>query len=236
IINPATEAELTRVAEASASDVESAIAAASQAFTSDRWHKMNIYARAQLLMRIADILEEHTDELAFLETINVGKPIAFTRSIEVPAAVQIFRYYSGVAMQLGGHTRHGATSTLNYTLREPLGVVGAITPFNFPLILAVTKIAPALAAGNTLVHKPASLAPLSSLKLAELMEKAGLPPGVYNLVTGPGGRVGNQLVTHPAIAKIAFTGSTDVGKRIIRDAADTLKRTTMELGGKSAHI
>jgi aldehyde dehydrogenase (NAD+) len=164
IINPATEEEITRVAEASASDVEEAIAAASQAFTSDHWRKMDIYARAQLLMRIADLLEQHADEVAFLESINVGKPIAFMRSIEVQWAIEIFRYYSGVAMQLGGRSIHGATPTLNYTLREPLGVVGAITPFNFPLILAVTKIAPVLAAGNTIVHKPASLTPLSALK------------------------------------------------------------------------
>lgn len=236
IINPATEEEVTRVAEATGSDVEDAVASASKAFTSDAWRKLNVYERAQLLTRIADLIEEDGDELAFLETVNVGKPITFSRTYDVPLAVQLFRYFAGIAMELDGSTRHGAAPTLNYTLREPLGVVAAITPFNFPLVLAVTKIAPALAAGNTLVHKPASLTPLSSVKIAQIMEKAGLPSGVYNLVTGAGGQIGDQLTRHPSVAKVAFTGSTEVGKHIMRNAADTVKRTTMELGGKSANI
>jgi len=243
-ITPIDESEITTVAQATESDVESAVAAARIAFDEGPWPSLNVHARAQVLRRIAELVEQNLDELAYLETIDMGKPIAMSRAIDAPMTAQIFHYYAGMATQLEGSTRGGSSPTthpvpvagLNYTEREPLGVVAAITPFNFPLLLSATKIAPALAAGNCVIHKPASLTPLSAIRIAQIMEEAGLPNGVFNLLTGPGGRVGNQLVEHPAINKIAFTGSTAVGKGIVRSSAETLKKTTMELGGKSANL
>jgi aldehyde dehydrogenase (NAD+) len=236
IINPATQQEITQVAEATAADVDEAVAAARAAFEDGPWPHMSVHERGHLLQRVGDLMVEYAEELAYRETINVGKPISFSRTVDAPIAAQIFYYFGGMAMNIGGHTRRSAAHTMNYTLREPLGVVAAITPFNFPLLLSLTKIAPALAAGNTVIHKPASLTPLSALLVAEILEKAGIPKGVFNVITGPGSDIGNALVTHPGINKIAFTGSTEVGKDIIRKSADTLKKTTMELGGKSANI
>jgi acyl-CoA reductase-like NAD-dependent aldehyde dehydrogenase len=243
-ITPIDESEITTVAQATESDVEAAVTAARTAFDEGPWPGLNIHARAKVLRRIAELIEQNLDELAYLEAIDMGKPIAMARAIDVPMTVQLFHYYAGIATQLEGSTRGGPSPTtlptavagLNYTEREPLGVVAAITPFNFPLLLSATKIAPALAAGNCVIHKPASIAPLSAIRIAQIIEEAGLPTGVFNLLTGPGGRLGNQLVEHPAVNKIAFTGSTAVGKGIIRRSAETLKKTTMELGGKSANI
>ncbi|MCW2654305.1 MAG: hypothetical protein QOE41_3305 [Mycobacterium sp.] len=243
-ITPIDESEITSVAQATETDVEAAVAAARAAFDEGPWPGLNIHARAKVLRRIAELVEENLDELAYLESIDMGKPIAMARAIDAPMTAQLFYYYAGIATQLEGSTRGGQSPTthpfpvggLNYTEREPLGVVAAITPFNFPLLLSATKIAPALAAGNCVIHKPASITPLSAIRITQIIEEAGLPTGVFNLLTGPGGRVGNQLVEHPAVNKIAFTGSTAVGKGIIRRAAETLKKTTMELGGKSANI
>ena len=183
-ITPIDESEITTVA------------AARIAFDEGPWPGLNVHARAQVLRRIADLVEKNLDELAYLETIDMGKPIAMSRAIDAPMTAQIFHYYAGMATQLEGSTRGGSSPTthpvpvagLNYTEREPLGVVAAITPFNFPLLLSATKIAPALAAGNCVIHKPASLTPLSAIRIAQIIEEAGLPNGVFNLITGPGGR------------------------------------------------
>jgi acyl-CoA reductase-like NAD-dependent aldehyde dehydrogenase len=192
--------------------------------------------RGRILLRIADGIEANAEDLALRESIDVGKPITFTRSFDVPAAADLFRYYGGATEWIEGAARPAGRQSLAYTRWEPVGVVGAITPFNFPLNLAVNKIAPALATGNTIVHKPAEHTPLSAMRLAEIMAEAGLPEGVFNLVTGDGADVGAALVEHPDIDKLVFTGSTATGKRLIAAAADTLKKVTVELGGKGANI
>ncbi|WP_018568074.1 aldehyde dehydrogenase family protein [Streptomyces sp. PsTaAH-124] len=235
-INPATEQPICEVAWAGTSDLDRAVQAARRAFDLGPWPGMPAKERGRLLLRIADGIEGAGEELARLETLDVGKPITFTRGFDVRAAAEIFRYYAGMVEQLEGAARPAGARSLQYTRREPVGVVGAITPFNFPLNLAVNKIAPALAAGNTLVHKPAEQTPLTALVLARVMAEAGLPEGVHNVVTGDGATVGAALVEHPGIDKISFTGSTATGKRLIAAAAGTLKKVTVELGGKGANI
>ncbi|EYT82583.1 betaine-aldehyde dehydrogenase [Streptomyces sp. Tu 6176] len=235
-INPATEQPICEVAWAGTSDLDRAVQAARRAFDLGPWPGMPAKERGRLLLRIADGIEGAGEELARLETLDVGKPITFTRGFDVRAAAEIFRYYAGMVEQLEGAARPAGARSLQYTRREPVGVVGAITPFNFPLNLAVNKIAPALAAGNTIVHKPAEQTPLTALVLARVMAEAGLPEGVHNVVTGDGATVGAALVEHPGIDKISFTGSTATGKRLIAAAAGTLKKVTVELGGKGANI
>ncbi|RCG21967.1 aldehyde dehydrogenase family protein [Sphaerisporangium album] len=235
-VDPADGSEATRVAWGTPADVDAAVAAARQAFDNGPWPRMPGHERARVLYRLADLIERDTEELALRETVDMGKPIAFARQEDGPFVSMVYRYFAGIASQLSGATRSTATPTFTYTLREPVGTVAAITPFNYPLILSTAKIAPALAAGNTVVHKPAETTPLSALKIAELSAEAGLPEGVLNVVTGPGPELGQRLVADPAVDIIAFTGSTGVGRAIIRSAADTLKRLQMELGGKSADI
>jgi aldehyde dehydrogenase (NAD+) len=240
-ISPITETAIANIPEASEQDVEDAILAARQAFDDGIWVKMTGHERQKILTRVSELIEKYADDLALCETLDMGKAIYFAKTIDVCLLADLFRYYAGMASEIDGVTRLVAppperTPKHVTIVREPLGVVAAITPFNFPLILAGTKIAPALAAGNTVIHKPASATPLSAIKLAEIFDEAGLPAGVYNMITGSGGRVGDRLVKHPAIDKISFTGSTEVGVDIIRNSADTLKKTTMELGGKSANI
>jgi len=234
--NPATEEPLCEVAAAGAADVDRAVAAAREALTGP-WGTMSARERGTLLWKIADALEARNADFARLETLDNGKPIFESRYVDVPAAVDALRYFAGWADKIAGETlpSHGPF-VLTYTLREPVGVVAAITPWNFPLIQALWKIAPALACGNTVVHKPASYTPLTALKFAELAGEVGLPPGVLNVVPGGGAEVGNALVAHPHVAKISFTGSTEVGKQVMRGAADTMKRLTLELGGKSPNI
>lgn len=240
-ISPITETKIADIPEASEQDVEDAILSTRRAFDDGPWAKMTGHERQQILIRVAELIEKYADDLALCETLDMGKAIYFAKTSDVCLLADLFRYYAGMAPEIEGTTRQVAPPP-QYTpkhiaiVREPLGVVAAITPFNFPFILAGTKIAPALAAGNTVIHKPASMTPLSAIKLAEIFEEAGLPAGVYNLITGSGSRVGDQLVKHPAIDKISFTGSTEVGIGIIRNSAETLKKTTMELGGKSANI
>lgn len=241
-INPATEKAIAEVAEATEQDVEDAIMAARKAYDDGPWPRMTGLERQKILSRVANLMEKYADELALCETLDMGKPIRFSKQIDAKLISELFHYYAGMASEIDGATRLVAPPP-DYTLkhvtivREPLGVIAAITPFNFPLLLAGSKLAPALAAGNTIVHKPASGTPLSAIKLAEIFQEAELPSGVYNLITGPGKRVGDQLVKHPAVNKIGFTGSTEVGKNIIRNSADTIiKKVTMELGGKSANI
>lgn len=235
-INPATGEVITQLASAGKEDVEAAVKAARAAFEDGPWATMAAADRARLLYKIADRIEARIDEFATLETLDNGKPIFESRYVDFPMIVEIFRYYAGWATKISGETIPVRGPFFNYTLREPVGVVGAITPWNFPLLLASWKIAPALAAGNTVILKPAELTSLTALKLAEACQEAELPEGVFNVLTGKGSVVGMGLVEHPGVDKIAFTGSTEVGKTIMRAGADTIKRITLELGGKSPNI
>jgi len=235
VVNPATEEVIAEVAAADASDVDAAVAAARAAFDGP-WAKLSARERGKLVWKIGERLMEKADEIAHLETIHNGKPIFESRHIEVPAAAECFQYFAGWADKIHGETIPVKGNYLTYTLREPIGVVAAIVPWNFPLLLTAWKVAPALACGNTVIIKPASQTPLTALALAEIAQEVGLPPGVLNVITGPGSKVGQMLVEHPGIDKIAFTGDTSTGKGIMRGAADTLKKITLELGGKSANI
>jgi betaine-aldehyde dehydrogenase len=232
VLNPATEKELTQVHESTIDDLDAAVDGAAKAFES--WREVAPADRARLLRRVAALVEENAEELARLETQNVGKPISDSRG-EVAMVAEVFYYYAGAIDKHMGETIPVAGG-IDVTFHEPLGVVGLITPWNFPLNIASWKLAPALACGNTCVLKPAEITPLSSLRIAELILEAGLPEGVVNVVTGSGSVVGKRLVEHPNVAKVAFTGSTQVGAGIMKGAADTIKRVTLELGGKSANI
>jgi acyl-CoA reductase-like NAD-dependent aldehyde dehydrogenase len=236
-VNPATGEVLTRIAEASERDVDQAVSAARKAFddAAGAWRKMSASERGKVLWRIADLLEKNIDELAELETLDNGKPIFESRYVDMPMVADVFRYYAGWATKIHGETVNTFNNAFTYTLREPVGVVGAIVAWNFPLLLASWKLGPALACGNTVVLKPAEQTPLTALRFGELCLEAGLPPGVLNIVTG-GPETGAALVKHPGVDKVAFTGSTSVGKEIMRSSAETLKRVTLELGGKSPNI
>ena len=236
-INPATGEVLTQIAEASSADVDHAVEAARRAFE-DRngaWRKLSASERGRMIWKLADLLENNIDEFAELETLDNGKPIFESRYVDMPMVIDVLRYYAGWATKIHGETVNTSESAFTYTLREPVGVVGMIVPWNFPLLLASWKLGPALACGNTVVWKPASQTSLSTLRFGKLAVEAGVPAGVINIVTGPG-EVGRTMVKHPGIDKIAFTGSTAVGQEIMRNAADTVKRITLELGGKSPNI
>ncbi len=235
VVNPATEEAIAEVASAEQSDVDAAVAAA-RAAVDGPWGKLPARERGKLVWKIGEKLIEKADDLARLETLHNGKPIFESRHIEVPAAAECFQYFAGWADKIHGETVPVKGNYLTYTLREPVGVVAAIVPWNFPLLLTAWKVAPALACGNTVIIKPASQTPLTALALAEIAHEVGLPAGVLNVVTGPGSSVGRTIVEHPGIDKIAFTGDTSTGKGIMRGAADTLKKITLELGGKSANI
>lgn len=232
VIEPATEQVLREVPRAGVEETDAAVAAAKAAFPA--WRDVAPGDRATLLRRLADHLEAHHEELSLLEARDAGKPITSARG-EIGMVIETFRYYVGAPERLLGDTIPVAGG-IAMTFREPLGVVGLITPWNFPLAIASWKMAPALAAGNTIVLKPAELTPLTAMRFAELALEAGIPPGVVNVVVGPGRTCGQRLVEHPDIAKIAFTGSTEVGSSIAAEAAGTIKRVTLELGGKSANI
>lgn len=237
-MNPATGEVITSIASAEVSDVDAAVRAARTAFD-DResaWRKMSPADRGKLLWKMAELIEKNMDEFARLETLDNGKPIFESRYVDMPMIVEVFQYYAGCTTKIHGMTIPAKGNYFNYTLREPLGVVAAITPWNFPLLLASWKIAPALAAGNTVIHKPASLTCLTALKLAAMAQEAGFPAGVFNVITGKGALVGDALVEHPGVDKIAFTGSTDVGRDVMRKAAGTVKKVSLELGGKSPNI
>jgi aldehyde dehydrogenase (NAD+) len=235
VVNPATEETVAAVASADAADVDAAVAAARAALDGP-WGRLSARERGRLVRKLADRLLERVDEVARLETLHNGKPITESRQIEVPAAAECFEYYAGWADKVMGETIPVKGNHLTYTLREPIGVVAAIVPWNFPLLLAAWKVAPALACGNTVILKPASQTPLTALALGEIAVEVGLPPGVLNVLTGPGSSLGQAIVEHPGIDKIAFTGDTSTGKSIMRSAADTLKKITLELGGKSPNI
>ncbi|HTM25472.1 MAG TPA: aldehyde dehydrogenase family protein [Vicinamibacterales bacterium] len=235
VVNPATEETVATVAAADKSDVDAAVAAARAALNGP-WGKMSARERGRFVRKLADRLLERADDVARLETLHNGKPIFESRQIEIPAAAECFEYYAGWADKVMGETIPVRGNYLTYTLREPLGVVAAIVPWNFPLLLAAWKVAPALSTGNVVILKPASQTPLTAIALGEIAVEVGLPPGVLNVITGPGSTVGQAIVEHPGIDKIAFTGDTSTGKGIMRAAADTLKRITLELGGKSPNI
>src|SRR5437588_7701683 len=236
-VNPATGEVLTQIADASEKDVDQAVAAARKAFedTAGPWRKMSASERGKVLWRIADLIEKHIDELAELETLDNGKPIFESRYVDMPMLADVFRYYAGWATKIHGETVNTFSNAFTYTLREPVGVVGAIVAWNFPLLLTSWKLGPALACGNCVVLKPAEQTPLTALRFGELCVEAGFPAGVVNIVTG-GPETGKALVAHPGIDKVAFTGSTAVGRDIMKSAAETLKRVSLELGGKSPNI
>ena len=235
-VNPATEVVIAEVAEATTEDIDQAVLAARHALTAGPWSRITGAGRARLLERLASLLELHADALVWLESCDAGKPLAATRRQDLAAAIDCLRYYAGWADKLTGEVVPARRDALTYVHRVPVGVVAAIVPWNFPLMNAVWKVAPALACGCTVVLKPAELTPLSALKLGELALEAGIPPGVLNVVPGSGGVAGQSLVEHPLVDKISFTGSPAVGKRIMAAAAPHCKRVTLELGGKSPNV
>ncbi len=236
-INPATGTVLAQVAEGDREDINRAVAAARKAFEGGPWPKLTPSQRGRLLWRLADLIEQHADELAQLETLDNGKPIKYSKAADIPMTADHFRYFAGWATKLEGETIPVSIPNMfTYTLREPVGVVGQIIPWNFPVQMAAWKLAPALACGNTVVLKPAEQTPLSALRLGELICEAGFPEGVVNIVPGFGETAGAALAAHQDVDKIAFTGSTEVGKKILQASAGNLKRVTLELGGKSPNI
>ncbi len=232
VVNPATEEPIAELEEAGVDETDAAVARARDAFPA--WRAVAPADRARLLRRLATLVEEHAEELALLETRNVGKPISDSRG-EVGMVAEVFHFYAGAVDKHHGETIPVAGG-VDLTFHEPLGVVGLIVPWNFPLNISSWKLGPALACGNTVVLKPAELTPLSALRLAELVLEAGIPEGVVNVLAGPGRVVGQRLAEHPDVAKIGFTGSTEVGRGVMQAAAGTIKRVTLELGGKSANV
>ncbi|TDI93649.1 MAG: aldehyde dehydrogenase family protein [Caldithrix sp.] len=235
VFNPATGDILADVADAGAEDIDSAVQRAHRAFTAGPWRNLNSRERTRLLLNLAQLIRENVEELANLETRNVGKPIREARD-EVNLAADCFEYYAGAINKVGGQTIPVAAPGVSMTFREPIGVCGLILPWNFPIVIASWKIAPALAMANTVVVKPAEQTPLTVLRLGELALAAGIPAGVLNVVPGRGEVAGEALVKHPVVRKISFTGSTEVGRKVMKLAADDIKRVTLELGGKSANI
>jgi phenylacetaldehyde dehydrogenase len=238
VLDPSTGAQIAQVAAGNAADVDLAVKAARRAFQKGPWPSMSHAERGNLLLKLADAVERNADELALLESLDGGNPVRSTRHVDINMAINSLRYNAGWTTKLTGETSLSSPQSraFTYSLREPVGVVGAITPWNAPFLMAVNKLSPALAAGCTVVLKPAELAPLTALRLGQLMEEVGLPPGVVNIVTGYGAAAGQAIVDHPDVNKISFTGSTRVGKSILAGAAAHMKRVTLELGGKSPVI
>jgi acyl-CoA reductase-like NAD-dependent aldehyde dehydrogenase len=234
-LNPATAEPILDVAEGDAPDVDLAVRAARAALDGP-WGKLSASERGALLWKLSDLIQKHTAEIARLETLDTGKPIAESTNVDVPLTVDVFRYCAGAATKLEGSTIPVSGPFFNYTIREPIGVVGLIVPWNFPLLIAARKAAPALAAGNAVVLKPAEESPLTALRLGELALEAGFPPGALNVVPGFGPTAGAALVAHPGVAGIAFTGETSTGRLIMQNASKTLKKVSLELGGKSPNI
>jgi len=234
-LNPATEDVLAEVAEADAADADIAVQSSRRAFE-NVWSQMRAADRGRILLNLVDLLRKHQDELAELESLDAGKPIAAVQRQDMPAVIDTLTYYAGWADKINGQVIPARPDALTYTVREPMGVVAAIIPWNFPLMIGMWKIAPALACGCTVVLKPAEITPLTALRVGELALEAGLPAGVLNVIPGFGKTVGNALVNHPDVDKVTFTGSPVVGREILRGAAGNLKRVTLELGGKSANV
>src|SRR5438132_9097955 len=233
-LNPHDNSTIAEVALAGRADIDRAVAAAQKAFPA--WSRMAAADRGRLLLKLAALIESHAGELAELESTDTGHPLRDSRMLDVPRTAACFRYFGGMADKFQGETIPVEAGFLNYTLREPVGVVGQVVPWNFPLMFTSWKMAPALAAGNTVVMKPAEITPLTSLKIAELMAEAGMPDGVVNIVPGLGAVAGQYLAEHPRIAKIAFTGSTATGRRIVQASSGNLKKVQLELGGKGANV
>ncbi len=234
-LNPATEEVIATVAEGNEIDVDLAVVAARRAFEGP-WRTMRAADRGKILFRLVELMKQHADEIAALESLDAGKPIAGVLRQDLPAAIDTLTYYAGWADKMTGEVVPVRDDALTYTVREPVGVVAVIVPWNFPLMIGMWKLAPALACGCTVVMKPAELTSLSALRIGELALEAGLPPGVLNIVTGPGRVVGDALVNHPDVDKVTFTGSPGVGRGILRGAAGNFKRVSLELGGKSANV
>ena len=235
VIDPSSEQVIAAVALAAAADVDLAVRAAQKAFASPDWSAISAHRRAMYLLDIADLIEANADELGMLQSLEMGAVYPQARMMAVMMA-DVFRYYAGWTTKIFGHTNPSEATVFNYTLREPLGVVAAIIPWNGPILAASWKLAPALACGNTVVMKPAELAPLVVLRLAQLMQQSGLPDGVINMVPGTGAGAGEALINHPLVAKLAFTGSTAVGKHMMKVAAGSMKKVSLELGGKSPTV
>ena len=235
-VNPATGETIAEVAEAGTEDLDRAVAAARQAIDGGPWAAMKPRQRGRILLRAAELLLGAAEEFGRVETLDNGKPIFESAKIDMPAAAECLSYFGEYADKLYGDTFPARTDAMLMTVREPVGVVGAITPWNFPLLQAMWKIAPALACGNAVVLKPASVTPLTALMFAQILAEAGLPPGAFHVVPGPGPVVGRAMAEHPGIDKISFTGETETGKSILRAAAGTVKRVSMELGGKSPNV
>jgi aldehyde dehydrogenase (NAD+) len=235
-INPATEEVLANVAEAGEADVDEAVKAARKAFEESKWPAMRPHDRARLLYKIADLIEANAAELAQLETLNNGKSINESKNVDIPMTADTFRYYAGWVTKIFGETNPSSPDMFTYTLREPVGVCGQIIPWNFPLCMAAWKLGPLLACGNVSILKPAEQTPLTALRLGELIMEAGVPDGVVNILPGFGPGAGSAIAAHPGIDKVAFTGSTEVGREIMKAAAGNLKRVSLELGGKSPNI
>lgn len=233
-LNPHDNSPIADVALAGAEDVERAVAAAERAFPA--WSRLAAADRGRILLKLADLIEANADDLARLESLDTGHPLRDSKALDVPRTAACFRYFGGMADKFQGETIPVDAGFLNYTLREPVGVVGQVVPWNFPLMFTSWKMAPALAAGNTIVMKPAEITPLTSLKIVELMAEAGLPEGVVNMVPGLGAVAGQAIAEHPRIAKVAFTGSTATGRRIVQASAGNLKKVQLELGGKGPNI
>ncbi|MCG3759451.1 aldehyde dehydrogenase family protein [Vibrio cincinnatiensis] len=234
VINPHDGSLITQVAEAKEADVDRAVQAAKEAFPA--WGGLAASERGRLLLKLADKIEENAEELALLETLDTGHPIRDTLNIDVPRTAYCFRYFGGMADKIEGSVIPVEEGFLNYTTREPIGVVGQVVPWNFPLMFTSWKMAPALAAGNTVVIKPSEITPLTTLRIAELMQEVGFPDGVVNVVVGYGSTAGARLSEHDDVGKIAFTGSTATGQQIVRASAGNLKKVQLELGGKGANI
>src|SRR3954462_1596710 len=240
--DPSTGEVLAQVVEGDRADIDLAVKAARKAFDNGPWRRMTASERGRLIWKLADLLEQHTEEFTYIESLDNGKPLTIAKAADVPLAVDLFRYMAGWATKIEGNTiplsvpyTPGA-KYLAYTLREPVGVVGQIIPWNFPLLMAAWKLGPALATGCTIVLKPAEQTPLSALRLGELIVEAGFPEGVVNIVPGYGETAGAALAAHHDVDKITFTGSTEVGKLIVHAAAGNLKKVTLELGGKSPNV
>jgi aldehyde dehydrogenase (NAD+) len=235
-VNPANEEVLSLIAEGDKADVDEAAKAARKAFEEGPWPSMGPHQRARLMLKIAELIDQHADELAALESLDNGKPLTFSSAFDIPASAETFRYYAGWVTKIYGETNPSDPAFFNYTLREPVGVCGQIIPWNFPLLMAAWKLGPALACANTVVLKPAEQTPLTALRLGELLMDAGVPEGVVNIVTGFGPGAGSSIAEHPGIDKVAFTGSTEVGKIILQASAGNLKKVSLELGGKAPNI
>ena len=233
--NPATGEPLAEIAEADKADIDKAVAAARRAFEG-KWSRLSARDRGKLLYKLSQLIDQHSAELAAFETADNGKPIKESMYVDIPQVVENFEYFAGWATKIEGETIPVPGKMFNYTLREPIGVCGQIIPWNFPLLMAAWKLAPALAAGNTVVLKPAEQTPVGAMELAKLIQEAGFPEGVVNIVPGYGETAGAALASHPGIDKIAFTGSTEVGKLIAKSAAENLTKVSLELGGKAPNI